>query len=91
MHRETDILFSETGNARRRIADNTTLRTWAREVGLGPYITVNPAQRNEPVAPAVLSDTVEALMLAIWLDASKDLQAVKRAVAHMGLARIALE
>ena len=68
-----------------RTVCNPNLQTRARDVGIGAFVTVNPAQRGQQPAPRVLSDTMEAIIAVVWLASGKDLSAVKEAIAAMGL------
>ena len=68
-----------------RTVCNPNLQTRARLVGVGAHVTVNPAQRGQPPAPRVLSDTMEAIVAVVWLSSGKDLGAVKGAISAMGL------
>ncbi|KAI6858338.1 hypothetical protein KC323_g7003 [Hortaea werneckii] len=72
-----------------KLAENATLQAWARQVDLGPLITLNGGQPRGSISSRQLSDAVEALILAIWLDTGKDLDVIKQVIRTMDLASFA--
>ncbi|KAI7334507.1 hypothetical protein KC315_g3723 [Hortaea werneckii] len=69
-----------------KLAENATLQAWARQVDLGPLIVLNAGQVPGNISPRQLSDAVEALILAIWLDSGKELDVIKQVIRTMDLA-----
>ncbi|KAI7091632.1 hypothetical protein KC356_g470 [Hortaea werneckii] len=76
-------------NLQQKLAENATLQAWARQVDLGQLIILNPGQVAGRISSRQLSDAVEALILAIWLDADKDLDVIKQVIATMDLVSFA--
>ncbi|KAI6788608.1 hypothetical protein KC363_g4606 [Hortaea werneckii] len=76
----------QTGHTlQQKLAENATLQAWARQVDLGPFIALNGGQPPGSISSRQLSDAVEALVLAIWLDAGKDLDVIKQVIRIMNL------
>ncbi|KAI6816190.1 hypothetical protein KC332_g10751 [Hortaea werneckii] len=80
----------ETGHKlQQKMAENATLQAWARQAGLGPLICLNAGQVPGSISSRQLSDAVEALTGAIWLDTGKDLDVIKQVIRTMDLASFA--
>ncbi|KAI7281147.1 hypothetical protein KC345_g4326 [Hortaea werneckii] len=72
-----------------KIGREATLQAWARQVDLGPLIYLNAGQVPGGISARQLSDAVEALIMAIWLDTGKDLDVIKQVIRTMDLASFA--
>lgn len=60
------------------------LATVGRSVGLDLHVQVNVAQGAAAVSPIVLSDTVLALIAAVWLDSAQSLHITTHVMTQMG-------
>ncbi|GAB1734925.1 hypothetical protein NU219Hw_g4t1 [Hortaea werneckii] len=76
-------------NLQQKLAENATPQAWARQVDLGPLIVLHAGQVPGNISSRQLSDAVEALILAIWLDTGKDLDVIKQVIRTMDLASFA--
>jgi len=52
-----------------------TLLDVAEAIGIGPYVVLGASEKGEEVKPAILADTLEALLGAIFLDAGFEIAA----------------
>ena len=70
-----------------QVANNTNLSTIGRQNGLAAYINTNPSQEGL-ISEKTLTNTVEALLGAVYLDSGNDLNAVKLVMRALGLGPI---
>ncbi|KAH9215222.1 ribonuclease III domain-containing protein [Leptodontidium sp. 2 PMI_412] len=67
------------------ISSNKNLNERGQESGLSVFINKNKSFPNGVVPPRTMSDTVEALIGAVFVDSSESLEAVKVAMTGLGL------
>lgn len=67
-----------------RIVNNTNLERVGRRIHIEDLVNKNPSMQGV-VPPRTVSDTVEAILGAVYLDSGKDLDAVKLVMANLGV------
>lgn len=66
------------------IGSNATLASTVRNLGLDTHVILNPGHIGR-VSDKVLATTMEAILGAIYLDSTKELDTVRRAMTLLGL------
>ncbi|OBT74343.1 hypothetical protein VF21_06888 [Pseudogymnoascus sp. 05NY08] len=67
-----------------RIVNNTNLERVGRRIHIEDLVNRNPSQQGI-VPPRTVSDTLEAILGAVYLDSGSDLGAVRLVMANLGL------
>lgn len=66
------------------IVSNTVLERIGRQIHLDELVNNNQSQQGV-VSPKTLTDTFEAILGAVYLDSGKNIEAVRRVMANLGL------